>query len=598
MPYLSQPDPGPGFAPFELLELHLGFVPNLFRAQTLVPRLLEAQCAIAQTVLLGPPSPGGLTRVQKERMVLALAASLGSAYCVTAHHHLLRSMGEPEEELEALATDPLGRGAAGRERPLFELALGLAADPSGPVAGRVTALRDAGFADEAILDAVLLAALARFLCCLASGLGPEPDFRPPAWLGAKPALIHFAAEGSGPDTPVNGPDGHFPLVSLSPADFPPFRFFQERFGFVPRIFRAQGLRPDVVRAEAEAVRLVLLTEDILARARKENLLLAVSALNLNTYCVAVHCEMLRALGVDEAQSERVALNHHEAGLEPSDVALLDHAIRLAGKPGAMGPDDVAALLGHGFTQPQVLEAIVMVALTQFLNTLQAGLGVEPDFPPRPRLSFKSPQPVKPGGGEVSPMEDEDRLLVRRVQSGDLEAFESLVRRHDRRVYRTLIGVLGGPEEAEDALQNVFLKVYSHIGDFRGEARFSTWLTRIAINEGLMRLRSRRPTESFDEVAGPREAVGRDLRAWEDDPERICSRGEMRALVEKELARLPAPYRLAVMLRDIEQLSTEEAAAAMSVPVPTLKTRLFRGRLMLRDALAPHFESPGKGGVRA
>jgi RNA polymerase sigma-70 factor (ECF subfamily) len=330
-----------------------------------------------------------------------------------------------------------------------------------------------------------------------------------------------------------------------------------------------------------------------------HLVLAAAARHRSAYWVALHCEMLRALGEDEKQSESVALNHHEAGLPGAETAMLDHALRLAGHPGEAAPDPAGLPPRHGMTPAQVQEAVSVVALARFLDIVQRGVGVEPDFPPRPRLTFESPAPLKPGGGDVSPMEDEDRLLVRQVQSGDLEAFESLVRRHDRRVYRTLIGVLGGPEEAEDALQNVFLKVYSHIGDFRGDARFSTWLTRIAINEGLMRLRSRRPAESFEETAEQRiDVVSRDTRAWEDDPERVCSRGETRALVERELARLPAPYRLAVMLRDIEQLTTEEAAAAMAVPVPTLKTRLFRGRLMLRDALAPHFRIPAKGGSRA
>lgn len=594
MPYLSQPDPGADFAPFVFLKSRLGFVPNLFRAQTLLPRLLEAQQRIAAALLL---EESALSRHRKERMLFAVAASLGSTCCATEHHRLLLDLGETEESLRRLSIDPPAAASDRDERLLLDLALQLAHHPGAVTDERIASLRDAGIDDARLIDTVLTAGLARFLCCVAAGLGVEPDFDPPAWLGA-------AANPPAPDEPPEGagsgagPAARFPLLPPGAAAHH-LRPLQESFGFVPRLFRASGLRMEAVGAQVDALRLILLNEEVLSRVRKESMLLVVSALNRNAYCVAVHCELMRMLGVDEALSERIAIDHRGAGLPEPDAALLDHALKLARSPGEMGPDDVATLRRHGFSEEQVLETVVMVALTQFLNTVQAGLGVEPDFPPRPRLSFRAPDRVNPPGLPVNPMEAEDLLLVRRVQSGDMGAFETLVRRHDRRVYRTLIGVLGGPEDAEDALQNVFLKVYSHIGGFRGDARFSTWLTRIAINEGLMRLRSRRPTESLEEAGEPAvEVVSRDLRPWEEDPESACSRGETRALVERELARLPAPYRLAVMLRDIEQLSTEEAAAAMSVPVPTLKTRLFRGRLMLRDALAPHFQARGKGGAHA
>jgi RNA polymerase sigma-70 factor (ECF subfamily) len=197
----------------------------------------------------------------------------------------------------------------------------------------------------------------------------------------------------------------------------------------------------------------------------------------------------------------------------------------------------------------------------------------------------------------APGKDSDAHLVDKARRGDTAAFEDLVRRHHRRVYRTLMGITGHHEDAEDGSQNAFLKAFEHIGDFEGASRFSTWLTRIAINEGVERLRRRKDMESLDvpAVAGADEEEPfrpGDLQAWTDDPEQLYSRAEMRVRVEKELARLPAKYRLAVILRDLEHLSTDEAAAAMELGQATFKTRLARARLMLREALAPHFVRGG------
>jgi len=194
----------------------------------------------------------------------------------------------------------------------------------------------------------------------------------------------------------------------------------------------------------------------------------------------------------------------------------------------------------------------------------------------------------------SPAEDPDAGLVGRAQRGDLGSFEALVTRHSRRVYRTLIGITGSREDAEDAMQDAFLKAYTHLGRFEGTARFSTWLTRIAINEGVQRLRGRKGHDNLDDEAGADETFRpRQVHAWEADPESLFSVEERRALVEQEIMNLSPMYRLPVILRDMEQLSTEEAASALGLVVPTLKTRLLRGRLMLREALAPHFKAGGK-----
>ena len=172
----------------------------------------------------------------------------------------------------------------------------------------------------------------------------------------------------------------------------------------------------------------------------------------------------------------------------------------------------------------------------------------------------------------------------------MTAFEALVRRHQGRVYRTLMGITGNAEDAKDGAQSVFLKVFRKLGDIGSEALFSTWLHRIAVNEGLERLRSRKPTESLEE---DREEDFRPVRLdpWIEDPETRFARSEMKRLVEEALGRLPAPYRTALLLRDIQELSGAEAAAVLGIPLPTLKTRLLRGRLMLREALAGHFAAP-------
>ncbi|HEV8199872.1 MAG TPA: sigma-70 family RNA polymerase sigma factor [Candidatus Polarisedimenticolia bacterium] len=182
----------------------------------------------------------------------------------------------------------------------------------------------------------------------------------------------------------------------------------------------------------------------------------------------------------------------------------------------------------------------------------------------------------------------DRDLVARARKGETEAFEALFRLHHRAVYRTLLGITGRPEDAEDAVQTAFLKAFQHLDQFQGASRFSTWLTRIAINEGLGRMRQHGRLESLDVEDEEGEFMPRNVRAWDDDPEALRSRAQARELVEREILKLPAKYRIAVVLRDIQQLPAEEAAQILGLGVPTLKTHLLRGRLQLREALAPHF----------
>lgn len=188
------------------------------------------------------------------------------------------------------------------------------------------------------------------------------------------------------------------------------------------------------------------------------------------------------------------------------------------------------------------------------------------------------------------VEDPDADFVASAQDGDLEAFEELVRRHSRLIYRALVAILGDRDEAEDAMQDTFLSAFEHIGGFQWRSKFSTWLVSIARNAALQRLRHRKDVESLDAVElgedgyfGPRQ-----VRAWQDNPEQYYSKTEIQHIVEQGILQLSAKYRVVVMLRDVQQLSGPEVARQLGLTVSAVKTRLLRGRLMLRDLLAPYF----------
>jgi len=253
--------------------------------------------------------------------------------------------------------------------------------------------------------------------------------------------------------------------------------------------------------------------------------------------------------------------------------------------------DLAPLQEHGFSEPQILEAVATAAVTNFLNTLQAGLGAVPDFPPRRVFTRKD---LYPSSGpsrlisDASPPDDPDAAVVVRVQGGDTDAFEELVRRHSRRIFGTLAGLLGNLDDARDVTQDVFLKAFEHIGRFQGRSKFSTWLTSIAINTGTELLRQRKPSESLDLGEEDDEFRPRQIQSWTDNPEQVLAATQRTDLVREGVLRLPEKYRVVVLLRDINQVSTEEAAAALRLSIAAVKARLLRGRLMLRESLAPHF----------
>jgi RNA polymerase sigma-70 factor (ECF subfamily) len=587
MSYLREVDLGATFPPFASFQEHFGFIPNLFRAQTLLPRTIEAEARIARAVLFEEQA---LSRTQKESILLAVAAEYGSTYCVTKHQHTLRSLGMPDHQLDQIVLDHHQAGLSRSDTVLLDFALKLAISAPWVSGEDIAALRNLGFTDESILETILVAGLSDFFCTLSTGLGPAPDFEPPTIPRRRntppPDARLYVGGSAGP---------YLRSVECSPESFPPFAIFLERFGFIPNLFRAQTLRPDVIEAEVDVFSNVLGPEDTLSHVQKECILLVVSAANLNTYCVADHCEMLRIFGVSMEESDQIAVDHHQADLSAENKGLLDFSVKLAIRPAEFGRDDVDRLRRDGFTEEHILEAVVVTALNNFINTVQMGLGTTPDV--KPRRVFGPNDAHLPIAAEhlaEGAQADPDAGLVAKVKGGDLDAFEELVTRHSRRVYRTLVGIVGNVEDAQDAMQDTFLKAFQHIGSFQRRSKFSTWLLTIASNTGLQRLRERKRLESLDD-ADPyieEEFRPRQVRAWAD-PEQLYSESERRQLVENGLMNLAPKYRVVLVLRDIEQLSTEEAAAALGLGIPTLKSRLLRARLMLREALASHFAISAK-----
>jgi RNA polymerase sigma-70 factor, ECF subfamily len=185
----------------------------------------------------------------------------------------------------------------------------------------------------------------------------------------------------------------------------------------------------------------------------------------------------------------------------------------------------------------------------------------------------------------------DLVLVDRVVAGDRRAFESLVRRHERRVFRVTLAVLGNAEDAEEAMQDTFVKAFRHIEQFRRESRFTTWLTRIAVNEALQKRQARKSSVSLDEIGEADVKVfPHRSHQWHEDPEKLFGKQEVRMMVEDAIRALPPIYRETFVLRDVEGLRAEEAAEILGLTLPAIKSRLLRARLLMREALAARMEN--------
>ena len=183
-------------------------------------------------------------------------------------------------------------------------------------------------------------------------------------------------------------------------------------------------------------------------------------------------------------------------------------------------------------------------------------------------------------------DEDDLLLVDRVLAGDRRAFEPLVRRHERRVFRVTLAILNNVEDAEEAMQDTFVKVFCHLNQFRKDSRFTTWLTRIAVNAALEKRRRRKDFVPLSESEGAEEQFApKSYEPWKSNPEQAYGKQELHRLVENAIRALPQIYREAFLLRDVEGLSAEEAADVLGLTIPALKSRLLRGRLMVREQLA-------------
>jgi RNA polymerase sigma-70 factor, ECF subfamily len=189
----------------------------------------------------------------------------------------------------------------------------------------------------------------------------------------------------------------------------------------------------------------------------------------------------------------------------------------------------------------------------------------------------------------------DPELVVLATEGNESAIRTIVQRYNRRLYRVVRAVLQDDAEAEDALQETYLKALTNLKFFRGDAALSTWLTRIALNEALARLRRRRSRTAIEARETEGERVGASLIMFPSsislpNPETEMARGQIRDLLEKTVNELPEPFRLVFILRDVEELSIEETATQLSLKPQTVKTRLHRARRLIRTALDRHISS--------
>lgn len=199
------------------------------------------------------------------------------------------------------------------------------------------------------------------------------------------------------------------------------------------------------------------------------------------------------------------------------------------------------------------------------------------------------QPTQPTAATTSPdaatERPSDEEVIRRVLAGDLASFEHVMRRYNQRIYRLVRSIVRHDQEAEDVMQEAYISALSHLADFEGRARFSTWLMRIAMHEAFARTRGQRRREAFD-VTEREEAVG----LAGATPEQSASNSELRGILEGAIFALPDHFRTVFVLRDVQQLSIAETAEALDIPPDTVKTRLHRARALLREELSQRVDA--------
>lgn len=190
---------------------------------------------------------------------------------------------------------------------------------------------------------------------------------------------------------------------------------------------------------------------------------------------------------------------------------------------------------------------------------------------------------------------DETALVAQARDGNTGAFSELVHRYEGKILRLAQHITQNREDAEDVLQETFLKAYEHLDQFQGNSKFYTWIVRIAVNQALMKLRRRKTDKSVsldDNIDTGEDTIVREIAAWGEDPEQRFSREELGDILDSAIQSLEPPYRSVFVLRDIEELSTEETAEALDLSVPAVKSRLLRARLQLREKLTRYFKRKG------
>ena len=190
--------------------------------------------------------------------------------------------------------------------------------------------------------------------------------------------------------------------------------------------------------------------------------------------------------------------------------------------------------------------------------------------------------VSSGTALASAAELSDEAIVDRVRGGDTALYEILVRRHNQRLYRTIRAILRSDRDVEDVMQQAYVDAYLHLGQFKGQAQFATWLTRIAVNRAIRRGHGERRQLG---LAGDESEIALERAPSSDlDPEHSMYGHELKNVLESLLDELPDPFRIVFVLREVEGLSTAETAASLSINEETVKTRLHRAKRLLRDRL--------------
>jgi RNA polymerase sigma-70 factor (ECF subfamily) len=185
---------------------------------------------------------------------------------------------------------------------------------------------------------------------------------------------------------------------------------------------------------------------------------------------------------------------------------------------------------------------------------------------------------------------DDAALVNAAKQGDAAAFEALVKRHTEMIFRIVLHIAGSREDAEDIVQEAFIKAYTHLHNFEERSLFSTWLTRIAVNQALMKLRSSRraPVVAIDDGSDESWPLADRIADWRPDPEQLYSRAQLNGILREAFASLPDSYRVVFLWRDIEGLSIVETAGLLGLSISCVKSRLLHARLKLRRRLSQQF----------